>query len=87
MCSLPDPKSNLWIRVFPAGPQLQELDRSVHMPDAYARQNVIRYGIYQAAFLPMLLGNCFNPKILIEDRGCRFEDHIIKCDYPADLAA
>ena len=40
------------------------------MPDAYARQNVIRYGIYQAAFLPMLLGNCFNPKILIEDRGC-----------------
>ena len=28
-CSLPDPNSNPRIRVFPAGPQLQALDRSV----------------------------------------------------------
>jgi len=28
--------------------------------DTYARKNVIRYGIYQVAFLLMSLGNCIS---------------------------
>ena len=31
-CSPPDPNSNLWIKVIPAGPQLQALDRNCNVP-------------------------------------------------------
>ena len=49
-CSPPDPNSNVWIKVFPAGPQQQRISKD-RMPDAHARKNVVRYGIYQVAFL------------------------------------
>ena len=55
-CSPPDPNSNVWIKVFPAGPQQQRISKD-RMPDAHARKNVVRYGIYQVAFLPVSLGN------------------------------
>ena len=47
--------------MFPAGPQPQRIFEDISsrmpermskdMPDTYARLNVIRYGIYQVAFL------------------------------------
>ena len=59
--SQPDPNSKLRIRVFPAGPQPQKIFEDIagrmpermseEMPDTDARLNVIRYGIYQVAFL------------------------------------
>jgi hypothetical protein len=38
--------------------------------DTYARKNVIRYGIYQVAFLLMSLGNCISTLFDMNSTGC-----------------
>ena len=39
-CSPPDPNSNLWIKVIPAGPQLRALDRECSPPDLHRKLRI-----------------------------------------------